>query len=332
MAGRVVPLPVPRLCGSAQLQGAICTGGDCADVQWTPGDAALLLWERPARGPRLRWYSPRGELLGEVNECKLMRSAFVSPTSQFVAVGCFDGSLHLVNSMTMKPMAQLAHDVKVACFEADEADVTVWREEVVKRDTPEATLGVLDPGCSVRYFQLPNPATTRIPEERPGAEPTIDIDGLPRKGVGTVVWSPDERYIASKHDGMPTAVWVWDLARLALVAVLLHRTPVRSFAWDPLGGLGSGTPRLAVATVDPLLFTWLPGSASTLPCPFSAARLLWRIDGKALLLQERERACIFWVEPPTLQAAEVAATDRPAAGSLARLSVKAQSRDLGRTS
>merc|ERR1712232_423066 len=90
----------------------------------------------------------------------------------------------------------------------------------------------------------------------------------------------------------------WDLERLALAAVLLHRTPVRSLAWDPSL---AGAARLAISTADPLLHIWSTetADATITSCPLSMTRLQWRCDGSALLLQERDRVCVCsWGVPP----------------------------------
>jgi len=285
--------------------------GDCADLVWAPGDQGLILWERPARTTRLLWFSPCGEQLAQNCECGLIRSVFASPTARFIAAGSFDGWTHLVGGASMKPVARLMHDLKVATAEADEAEVAVLREEFVAggpaarylhqqggavKSTPESSVQT---SGSVRYVRLPNPASVRIPEERISPEIPVDGDGIPRQGIGTCVWSPDERYLATKHDNMPTAVWVWDLGRLALAALLLHRSAVRSFTWDPSDAARGEGSRLAIATADPLLFLWSPAEAAVAPCPLSGGKLSWCSAGEALLLlQDRDRACTCSPGPP----------------------------------
>lgn len=261
----------------------IPVSGDFADLAWVLGDSAIVLWERPARSARFVWYSPRGELLSQIDECALLRCSFPSPTGQLLAGGCFDGSIHLLNAVSTKPLTRWTHDLKAACAEASEAEVAVLREEAS---------GV---GGPVRCVRLPNPASVRIPEERPGYELTVDADGVPRQGVGIAAWSSDERFLATRREGSPTTIWVWDLGCLALAVVLIFRTPVRSFVWDPSAASRGPCARLAISTADPLLFLWsaaVRGEAMVLPCPLSMARLQWRSDGRTLLLQERERACV----------------------------------------
>ncbi|CAK0800028.1 unnamed protein product, partial [Prorocentrum cordatum] len=255
---------------------------DCADLAWAPNDAAIILWERPAHSPHFLWYSPAGELLSQLGDCGPLRCACPAPSARLLAAGCLDGGLQLVSGDAMQPLARLEHDLGTALAEAGDDEVLVLREE-----DPAAE------GAPVGYVRLP-PGGLRVPVERRPAEVPVDSDGVPRQGVGTLSWSPDERYVATRHDGMPTAVWVWDTGRLALAALLLHRAPVRAMAWgspsQPQGGGGSA--RLAVSTADSVLHFWWRGGSARLPCPLPAARLQWRCDGAAVLLQERQGVCV----------------------------------------
>lgn len=277
---------------------------DCADLVWAPGDKALVLWERPTKEASFRWFTPSGELLAVASDCGLLRSAWASPSAQLLAAGGFDGRLHFVSGSEMKRLACLAHDLKACIAEAGETEITVLQEELVGAGAVAQHLhsrGALVPpaatGGTVSYVPITNPSSFRVPEER-SPEILMDVDGIPRQGVGTASWSPDERYLATKHDGMPTAIWVWDLGRLLLSALLLHRSPVRSFSWDTSRTARDDRTRLAISTADASLFFWSPVEAVATPCPLPQARLLWRGDGKAILLQDRDRGCICSPRPP----------------------------------
>lgn len=281
--------------------------GDCADIAWSSGDGALVVWERPAKECGFRWFSPSGELLAQASDCGLLRSACASPSGLFFLAGCFDGRIHLVSGTAMKSVAVLSHDLKTCIEETGEAGITVLQEELVGAGPIAqhlhlhgALLAATAAGGSVRYVPVANPLNLRLLEER-SPEPQMDSEGLPRQGVAMALWSPDERYVATRHDGMPTAIWVWDLGQLALAAILLHRSSVRSFSWDTSKSAVGDSVRLAISTADPSLFFWSPLEAVASPCPLPQARLQWRKDGKALLLQERDRACICSPSPPPVQ-------------------------------
>eukprot|EP00929_Paragymnodinium_shiwhaense_P079819 TRINITY_DN41608_c0_g1_i1.p1 TRINITY_DN41608_c0_g1~~TRINITY_DN41608_c0_g1_i1.p1 ORF type:complete len:523 (-),score=98.51 TRINITY_DN41608_c0_g1_i1:172-1671(-) len=284
--------------------------GDIADLAWAPGEAAIVVWERPAKSPRLSWYSTSGDLLGRLADCGLMRRVVPSTRSaRHLAVATFDGCVHLVNAATMKHMTRWQHDLKIACSEAAEAEVQILREEEEKGEVGYAVVPSV--AGAANYLRLPV-AGSENGMPSPGLEAPLDADGLPRQGIGAASWSTDERYLATRHDAYPSVVWIWDVARLCLATVLLHRAPVRSFAWSPLvqiAGRLRPPPRLAVATAEMRLGIWtapaveeaarLGGDAAAAsvviaPCPMSAATVRWRDDGQAVLIQDREKACVFW--------------------------------------
>ena len=87
---------------------------------------------------------------------------------------------------------------------------------------------------------------------------------------------------------MPTAVWVWDAHTLALLAVLNHTDPVRGLEWHPSAA------RLAIATGGAEFFLWGPEGACCVEAPVAVQQARWRSDGRALLLQDKNKFC--WYE------------------------------------
>lgn len=68
--------------------------------------------------------------------------------------------------------------------------------------------------------------------------------------AGSVAWSHDGSYIATRCDSMPTAVWVWETSRLELASLLLQARPVRSAQWCPASN------RLVVSTGNASSWCW----------------------------------------------------------------------------
>ncbi|CAE8629286.1 unnamed protein product [Polarella glacialis] len=264
--------------------------GDFADLVWAPDDAAIMIWERPGRTSRCVWYSLSGDLLAEISDRGLLRSASPSPSSQLLAACGLDGRVQLLSVSGRCALAWLPHD-QAAFAEVGDDEVSLLEEYQTPGDG-----GTGINLAEVSYVQVKVPSTSLLEERNPDLG--IDADGLPRQGISLAVWSPDERYLATHHESFPGIVWVWDLGRLALKALLKHRAPVRSFAWDPSPLARGGGSRLAVSTADPALFLWSPTKALAGPCPLSLAKLRWRSDGRSLLIQERDRACTCDLGPP----------------------------------
>ena len=60
---------------------------------------------------------------------------------------------------------------------------------------------------------------------------------------------------------MPTSLWVWDMRKLCLLAVLEQLAPVRCFQWDPK------RPRLALCTGNGKLYLWSPAGCVSVQVP-----------------------------------------------------------------
>jgi hypothetical protein len=155
---------------------------------------------------------------------------------------------------------------------------------------------------------------------------------------------------ADDTDAMPTTVWVWDLHKLKLVALLVQRQPVRGLRWMPsatadastgasgygggpattVQGVGASPTRpglgaaaafapapllddraqLAVWTESPYLFLWQPAGATVLPLPFETA-----FDVAAVLWQPRGAPAVLVAD----RGANAPSAPRPGALAVAML-------------
>lgn len=80
---------------------------------------------------------------------------------------------------------------------------------------------------------------------------------------------------------MATAVWVWDLQKMSLEAVLEQTSAVRCFQWDPK------RPRLALCTGNGKLYLWSPAGCASVQVPTEGSVLLPSCD-----IWSRELTCI----------------------------------------
>lgn len=69
------------------------------------------------------------------------------------------------------------------------------------------------------------------------------------------------RCVSVSTDNMATAVWVWDMQKVRLEAVLEQTSSVRCFQWDPR------RPRLALCTGNSKLYLWSPGGCVSVQVP-----------------------------------------------------------------
>lgn len=143
---------------------------------------------------------------------------------------------------------------------------------------------------------LPTPtryAIADLPHELAVVKPSVERAN-PRLGVGVAAWSHNDRYLATRNDNMPRAVWVWDVARMALACVLDQLAPVRAVRWDPT------SERLAIGTDNGKLYLWTPQGASIVDVPaasFNVRGIHWNADGNSLALVDRARFCCVYLHP-----------------------------------
>mmetsp|Transcript_37048 Transcript_37048/g.88061 ORF Transcript_37048/g.88061 Transcript_37048/m.88061 type:complete len:139 (+) Transcript_37048:1135-1551(+) len=106
--------------------------------------------------------------------------------------------------------------------------------------------------------------------------------------TGTMKWSHDGKFIATRNDSMPGALWIWDCGELALAAVLLQDEDVVAFAWDAEGH------RLAVCTGCTRVYLWSPEGASCIHVPlpsFRASNVAWSPAGASFVLTDKDAFC-----------------------------------------
>eukprot|EP00911_Craspedida_sp_UC1_P002576 UC1_evm2s1909 len=112
----------------------------------------------------------------------------------------------------------------------------------------------------------------------------------PRLGVGWMSWSHDSKYLATRNDNAPRVLWVWDVARLRLCAVLEHRESLRDATWHPVEN------KLALSTGGAQIFFWSKDGSSCVKvpteAPFSCTTLQWSPDGSSLILRDRDSFCV----------------------------------------
>ncbi|XP_059944834.1 WD repeat-containing protein WRAP73 isoform X2 [Mesoplodon densirostris] len=116
----------------------------------------------------------------------------------------------------------------------------------------------------------------------------------PRIGVGALAFSPDGCFLATRSDSVPTAVWIWDIRKLRLFAVLEQLSAVRCFQWDPRQA------RLAICTGGSKVYLWSPAGCVSVQVPgegdFQVLSLCWHLSGDSLALLSKDHFCLCFLE------------------------------------
>ncbi|KAH9647902.1 wd repeat-containing protein WRAP73 [Citrus sinensis] len=227
---------------------------DLADIEWSPDDSAIVIWDSPLEY-KVLIYSPDGRCLlkYQAYESGLgVKSISWSPCGQFLAVGSYDQTLRVLNHLTWKTFAEFMHlsTVRGPCFPAVFKEV----DEPLQLDMSELCLN----------------------------------DDFIQGNSGLMSWSSDSQYICTRNDSMPTTLWIWDICRQEPAAILVQKDPIRAATWDPT------CTRLVLCTGSSHLYMWTPSGAYCVSNPlpqFNITDLKWNSDGSCLLLKDKESFC-----------------------------------------
>lgn len=272
---------------------------DLADIQWSPDDSAIVIWDSILEY-KVLVYSPDGRCLSKYQAYESglgVKSVSWSPCSQFLAVGSYDQMIRVLSHLTWKVFAEFTHlsNVRGPCAAAvfKEVDEPLQlgmselslSDEFIQRNADNAA----ETCIQVRYDVLEVPVT--LPSQKPHPDKPN-----PKQGIGLLSWSSDSQFICTRNDSMPTVLWVWDVQHLELAAILIQKDPIRAAAWDPT------CPRLVLCTGSSNLYMWTPSGAYCINVPFPQFCVLdlkWNSDGSCLLLKDKESFCCAAV--PLLQ-------------------------------
>ena len=252
---------------------------DLAGLRWSPDGGLLAVWDC-VLDYKVLLYSMDGRCLATYSAYEHalgVKTVTWAPSGQFLAIGSFDEKLRVLNHLTWRTVAEHSHPASV-----DRAGAVVY-QEVEDGAVPLAR----SLPARQSHFETP-PLPVAVQSSRPNPEKPN-----PHLGVGVASFSPDSRYLATRNDNMPTAVWVWSMAELRLTALLLQMSPVKDISWDPT------QPRLAIATGNSRLYLWSPaGSVSV--CvpgnpPSSVTHLAWHPSGTSLALLSSSHFCVCYL-------------------------------------
>ncbi|XP_060057297.1 WD repeat-containing protein WRAP73 isoform X3 [Erinaceus europaeus] len=231
---------------------------DLAGLEWAPNGCVLAVWDSCLEY-KILLYSLDGRLLSTycAYEWSLgIKSVDWSPSSQFLAIGSYDGKVRILNHVTWKMITEFGHlatinNPKIVVYKEAEKSS---RLALGYNSFPQLrAIGTL-PSAESKYEIASMPVSLQI------LKPVADRAN-PKIGVGTMAFSSDNYFLATKNDNVPNAVWIWDVQKMRLFVVLEQLSPVRSFQWDPQ------QPRLAICTGSSKVYLWSPAGCVSVQVP-----------------------------------------------------------------
>uniref|UniRef100_A0A8C9YDS7 WD repeat containing, antisense to TP73 n=1 Tax=Sander lucioperca TaxID=283035 RepID=A0A8C9YDS7_SANLU len=231
---------------------------DLAGLEWSPNGCVLAVWDSCLEY-KVLLYSLDGRLLSTYSayEWSLgVKSVTWSPSSQFLAIGSYDEKVRILNHITWKKIAQFEHiatinNTKAVVYKEVEKRPAVGSDDLSLHNI---TIGTTLFNTQSKYEICPPPV--QVPVVKPDPD-----RANPKIGVSTLAFSSDSRYLATKNDNMASVVWVWDMQKMSLLAVLEQTSAVRCFQWDPR------RPRLALCTGNTKLYLWSPAGCVSVQVP-----------------------------------------------------------------
>uniref|UniRef100_A0A8C0CBE6 WD repeat containing, antisense to TP73 n=1 Tax=Balaenoptera musculus TaxID=9771 RepID=A0A8C0CBE6_BALMU len=265
---------------------------DLAGIEWAPNGCVLAAWDSCLEY-KILLYSLDGRLLSTfcAYEWSLgIKSVAWSPSSQFLAVGSYDGKVRILNHVTWKMITEFGHPATI-----NNPKIVVYKEA---EKSPPLVLGRL-------AFPPPRAAAgplssteskyevASVPVSLQTLKPAPDRAN-PRIGIGAMAFSPDSCFLATRSDSVPTAVWIWDIQKLRLLAALEQLSAVRCFQWDPRQA------RLAICTGGSKVYLWSPAGCVSVQVPgegdFQVLSLCWHLSGDSLALLSKDHFCLCFLE------------------------------------
>ncbi|KAM4610867.1 WD repeat-containing protein WRAP73 isoform 2-T2 [Polymixia lowei] len=264
---------------------------DLAGLEWSPNGCVLAVWDSCLEY-KVLLYSLDGRLLSTYSayEWSLgVKSLTWSTSSQFLAIGSYDEKVRILNHITWKKITEFEHPATV-----NNPKAVVYKEVERRPTVASDDLSIHNISMGSTLFNTQSKYEIyQPPVQIPVVKPDPDRAN-PKIGVSTLAFSSDSRYLATKNDSMASVVWVWDMQKLSLEAVLEHTSAVRCFQWDPR------RPRLALCTGNAKLYLWSPAGCVSVQVPteggFQVQSLSWHCSGDSLILLGKEQLCLCYMD------------------------------------
>lgn len=259
---------------------------DLAGIEWAPNGCVLAVWDSCLEY-KVLLYSLDGRLLSAfcAYEWSLgIKSVAWSPSSQFLAIGSYDGKVRILNHVTWKMITEFGHPATV-----NNTKIVVYKE--AEKSPPLGHLAFPPPRAATGPLTSSESKyeIASMPVSLQTLKPAADRAN-PRIGVGALAFSPDNYFLATRNDSVPNAVWIWDIRKLRLLAVLEQLCTVRAFQWGPQ------QPRLAICTGGSKVYLWSPAGCVSVQVPgegdFQVLSLCWHPSGDSLALLSKDHFCL----------------------------------------
>jgi len=194
---------------------------DLAALAWSPDNGSIVVQDSCLRHSILV-YSPFGDCLAKYSaytDALGVRCILFNKTGSFLAVGNYDQSVRMLNSLTWQENMELKHvhpkflsptDVITNQFALyDQCEYN--EEEFMKLNTFENLV--------IDYVAVDE---TKL---------------VPKIGISFMEFNFDGTLLVTKNENIPNMLWIWDVSIGVLVCVVKTIQPIRCIQWSPAESL-----------------------------------------------------------------------------------------------
>jgi WD40 repeat protein len=271
---------------------------DTLDMQgfsWSPDGNHLAVWETMS-DYKLLIYTPDGTNVAPFVAYKTglgIKTVTWSPTGALIAIGSYDHKVRLLSHLGWVPIYEFVHMERITPI----GSTLVYRELDVPAHQQLYTSSFMNAMEEplAKYEIIPAGVTVNLPMTR------VDVSKSdPKQGIGVCAFDPTGTWLVTRSDNQPSTLWIWDVLRLELKAVLSQLSPVRSVKWTPLKEEDS-TSRLVFCCGNGNVYMWtVENGAECIEIPaakFKVSHVTCRPDGASVLLLDKEMFCLgFFVQ------------------------------------
>ncbi|GLH00474.1 Protein cortex [Gryllus bimaculatus] len=236
-------------------------------LSWAPDSNTICVWDRRVDICRVLIVSllKNGVCIFE-RQSMGVKTVSWSPSGQFLALGCYDGKIRLLNHITWSQLNVFEHTARI-----DSSVCTVYKEILV----PIKVVAVRPVSITPRA-KCPKELTYHC-------------------GVWLNNFSTCGHFLVSSCETMPATLWIWNVQAGILHTFLSFDKPIVDVAWDP------SSLRLAAVSASTNICLWTPASgASVVQTPESelwniiVSGIKWHPWGHTLALNSKNIMTLLW--------------------------------------